>query len=38
LLYDFVRDTGKITDGVADVFQARGSGDFAALGDGHLRI
>jgi hypothetical protein len=35
LLRDFVCDRGQITNGVADVVEALGGGDFAKLGAGH---
>jgi hypothetical protein len=34
---DLVGVTSQVADGVADVLQARGSGDFTSLGDGHKK-
>jgi len=35
---DFVGDAGEVADGVADVFETGGWGDFAELCDGHEEI
>ena len=35
LLDDFVGDAGQVANGVADVIEAGGGGDFAGLGGGH---
>ena len=34
---DFVGHAGEVTDGVANVVEAAGGGDFAGLGDCHVR-